>query len=431
MSAVAERAGAGWRATTAHGVLVARRRSRQDAGLLALSALLLAVTVLLALVVPRVVLRMADQGAQQAVRDAGPTADVVATIGSALGTAEGRQDNAATLVANGATGMAAALPPTLGAVTGAPVTAVQSPSATITTTAGLVATRLVHVGYGAPLRAGAAAPETVRWVTGLEPRTSPEPDAGTSPGAVPSDEHPRLVEVGVSAAAAEHLGIAVGDRFTLKGPSRGAVEVVVTGLYQPLDAGSPLWAAHPDLLDQVATSSAAAAVGRVALLLSDASLPDMLLGMQPSAVSTTFRFPAEPDHLSATDTGTIQRAVARLVADPTTLTGSDGFTPVVTTELGTVLHAADARLLASTAQASVLLIGLAVVGALALVLAARLLVVRRETFLLAERARGASVASVALRALVESVPLVVLAAAVGALGAWLLEPDARGSWAVA
>ena len=73
-----------------------------------------------------------------------------------------------------------------------------------------------------------------------------------------------------------------------------------------------------------------------------------------------------------------------------------------------------------------LLVGLAAVGALALVLAARLLVLRRETFLLAERARGASVASVAVRALVESVPLVALAAAVGAAGARLLAPDPRG-----
>ena len=78
-----------------------------------------------------------------------------------------------------------------------------------------------------------------------------------------------------------------------------------------------------------------------------------------------------------------------------------------------------------------LLVGLAAVGALTLVLAARLLVVRRETFLLAERARGASVASVAVRALVESVPLVALATAVGAAVAWLIAPDPRGNWTVA
>ena len=191
----------------------------------------------------------------------------------------------------------------------------------------------------------------------------------------------------------------MGDRFALKGPTLGAVEVVVTGLYEPLDAGSPLWAAHPDLLGEVPTPPRPPRSAAWRLLLSDASLPDMQLGIPKQAVETIVRFPAQPDDLLATDTDEIERAVVQLRADPTVLTGSDGYTPAVTTGLGTVLRAADARLLAGTAQASVLLIGLATVGALALVLAARLLVVRRETFLLAERARGASVASVVVRAL--------------------------------
>ncbi|WP_456844305.1 FtsX-like permease family protein [Cellulomonas sp. P5_C6] len=424
MTVLSGRAAVGWRAATADGVLVARRRSRQDAGLLTLSALLLAVTVLLSLVVPRVVLRMADEGVQQAVLDAGPAADVVATVSSAPGSADGRQDDAATLVANAATTMAQSLPAAVADVTGAPVTAVQSPAVTIDTTSGLLATRLEHVAYGSPR-------EVVRWVTGLEPRASPAPTVADQPHAVPTGEDPRVVEVGLSAAAADRVGITVGDRFAVKGPRLGAVDVLVTGLYEPLDPDSPVWSGHPDLLDEVPTPVAAAAAGRVGLLLSDASLPDMLLGMPRGAIKTIYRFPAEPDHLLATDTHDVERAVVQLTSGAASLTGSDGQTPAVTTELGAVLRAADARLVAGTAQASVLLIGLAVVGALALVLAARLLVVRRETFLLSERARGASVASVAVRALVESVPLVVLATAVGALGAWLLEPDARGSWTVA
>ena len=428
MSALTVRAGSGWRAATADGVLVARRRSRQDAGLLTLTALLLAVTVLLALVIPRITLRMADEGVQQAVRDAGSSADVVATIGAALGTADGRQDDAATLVANAATTMAASLPPAVQEVTGAPLTAVQSPAGTITTPAGTLATRLVHVGHGAPQHVGESSPDLVRWVTGIEPRMSPPPAGST---VIPTPENPRLVEVGVSTAAADDAGIAVGDRFDFSGPSIGAVRLVVSGLYEPVDPASPVWVAHADLLDEVPTPKSASAVGGVAFLLSDASLPDMQLGIGQQAVSTTFRFPAQADHLLATDTDEVELAVSQLLSDSRTLTGADGYNPEVATDLGTVLRNADARLLSSTAQASVLLIGLAAVGALALVLASRLLVVRRETFLLAERARGASVASVVVRALVESVPLVVLAAAVGALGAWLLEPDDRGSWTVA
>ena len=180
------RTAAGWRSTTADAVLVARRRSRQDAGLLVLAAVVLAVTVLIALAVPRIVLRTADAGVQRAVRDAGPAADVVAVLGSGpgLGSVDStgrpaRIDNAATLVANAATGMATSLPEPVQAVTGPVVTAVQSAPLTARLADDLVATRIVHLGTP-------TTPDpVVRWVTGVEPRMTPEHPvglAGPAPG---------------------------------------------------------------------------------------------------------------------------------------------------------------------------------------------------------------------------------------------------------
>ena len=77
---VRERTATRWRATTGGAVLVARRRSAQDAGLLTLAAVVLAVTVLIALAVPRVVLEMADDGVRESVRAAGSAADVIALV---------------------------------------------------------------------------------------------------------------------------------------------------------------------------------------------------------------------------------------------------------------------------------------------------------------------------------------------------------------
>lgn len=421
MTTLRTRTASGWRSTTGDAVLVARRRSSQDAGLLVLAAVVLAVTVLIALAVPRIVLRTADAGVQGAVEDAGPAADLVAVLGGpgvasvdATGRPE-RVDNAATLVGNAARDMATSLPEPVQAVTGPVVTSVQSASLTARLGDELIGTRIVHLGTPT------TRDPVVRWVTGIEPRMTPERPAGST--------DPRVLEVGVSVAAAEQLGIRVGARLPLTGPTRGDAVAVVTGLYEPVDPTSPVWSTFADLREPQPAPAVAALVGRAGLLTSDASLPD---GLQVgTSITMSFRFPVVPADLRATDTRAVAQAVTRVIALPGPLTGSDGRTPSVGSDLDTVLRAADARLLAGTAQTSVLLVGLAAVGALTLVLAARLLVVRRETFLLAERARGASVASVGLRALVESVPIVALATAVGAVGAWLIVPDPRGTWVVA
>ena len=169
------RAATTWRSTSGDAVLVARRRSRQDAGLLALAAVVLAVTVLIALAVPRVVLRTADAGVQGAVRDAGTAADVVTVFGRGPGLggvkANGqpaRVDNAATLAANAATVMQQSLPASVQAVTGPVVTAVQSGQLGARLADDLVTTRFVHLGTPTTTE------PVVRWVSGIEPRMSPE-----------------------------------------------------------------------------------------------------------------------------------------------------------------------------------------------------------------------------------------------------------------
>ncbi|MCZ4639146.1 ABC transporter permease, partial [Streptomyces rubrogriseus] len=50
------------------------------------------------------------------------------------------------------------------------------------------------------------------------------------------------VEVAVPVAAAERIGVRTGDRLTLTDRLDGpAVDIVVSGLYRPVDAGSPYW----------------------------------------------------------------------------------------------------------------------------------------------------------------------------------------------
>jgi len=430
------------RATGGDAVLVARRRARADAGMLVLTAALLAVTVLLSLVVPRLVSLAADRGVQEAVALGGPTADLVADPGPRA--RADVEDDVAQLDANAAADMHDALPAVLRDVTRDPVTSVASRSATVELPDAAYGLRLVHVGTA---RSGDDG--LVTWLDGTAPARQPVPEedaeagtaagteagteagreAGTEAGAAADTEaapRPHVLEVGVSDAVAARTGLATGARFAVS----SKLEVLVTGVFVPADPAADVWTGQGDVLAPRPAAPGADEAARVALLVSDASLPD-LLGVPGRNVVTTYRFPVAPERLTAPDTGAVELAVARLSADATPLTGNDGRTPTLRTTLDTVLHAVDGRLDASRAQASLLLVGLGTTGALALVLAARLLVLRREPLLLAERARGASVASVAVRALAESVPLALLAAAVGAAGAQLLVPGGRGSWLVA
>ncbi|QHT54838.1 hypothetical protein GXP71_01140 [Cellulomonas sp. H30R-01] len=425
-----EQRGGALRAATALAPLVSRRRSRDDAGLLTLAAVLLAVTVLLSVALPRLQARTADATVRGVVAEAGADADVAIRLPNRddIGAREPDPDEA-TLLANSASVVWGETPRTIRAVTAAPVTGVE----TITRTARVAGVgqvmRLVHVGsneVGAPL---------VRWVEGAAPAASvwaaPAEDTGTAGPAITDKPAPeREIQVGLAARTAEELGIDVGTRFPLTLPAPGRVVAHVTGFFEPIDPTAAQWQTYDDLLAPFPAATGSKAENRVAYLLSDESLADAMAALQVTAISRLVRLPAEPEAFSERGAATVARDLSVLLATPGTYATPDG-QPGIETDLPAVLDDAVDRLTAARAQASVLLVGLATVGALALVLAARLLVGRREGLLLAERARGASVASVVVRALAESVPVGLVAAATGALVAVLLVPGTEGGWLVA
>ncbi|MDC7120007.1 hypothetical protein OMK64_00475 [Cellulomonas fimi] len=422
--------GGSLRAATALAPLVSRRRSRDDAGLLTLAAVLLAVTVMLSVALPRLQARTADATVRGVVAESGTDADVSIRLPNRddIGPREPDPDEA-TLVANLAAVVRDKTPATIRSVTSSPVTAVETVAGTSRVAGAGQVVRLVHVGgveLGAPL---------VRWVAGAAPGAAPAPAApedtpSTGPGVVDVPAPEREIRVGLAARTAEELGIEVGARFPMTLPAEGRVVAQVTGFFEPLDPAAPQWRTYDDLLAPLPAPTGSKADHRVAYLLSDESLPDAMAALHVTAYSRLVRMPAEPDAFSERTAARVARDLSVLLATPGSYATPDG-QPGIETDLPVVLQDAVDRLTAARAQASVLLVGLATVGALALVLAARLLVGRREGLLLAERARGASVASVVVRALAESVPVGLVAAATGALLAVLLVPGAEGSWLVA
>ncbi|MGC5167245.1 FtsX-like permease family protein [Luteimicrobium sp. DT211] len=424
----------GLRAATADALLVPRRRAGADKGLLVLSAALLVVTVALALLAPRVLLRSADDAVHEAVAAAGHDADIVvepgkdvlgaSTVSSAGDAADELQDDTNTIGKNLRTALGDDLVgPAASSITSRTTTALVTGAAD---TPRVVAARLAYVTDGT------STTPPVRWVAGSAPAAAPDPEgSGEGAGDDAAPPAPHEVQVGLSRAAAQKLGIEVGTTFKLSMAASGPTVAVVSGLYTPLDPSALVWAGFPDLLAAVPPAANADVEGGVGLLLTGDSLADAKRRYLGPDFTSGARFVVERDAVDAGSVPTVERSLRRMLAQPRALTQWLATPPTVRTTLVDVLAAHEARQAAADAQSSVLVVGLAGVGALALVLAARLLVARRRTSLLAERARGASTASVALRAAVESVPLAAVAAGVGALVAWLILPDARGSWTAA
>jgi putative ABC transport system permease protein len=424
----------GLRGATASTVLVARRRAGADVGLLALSAVLLAVTVALALLAPRLVLRSADHAVRQSVTAAGADADVVVQLPRTtdLGVASKTRDpNVATELRQAATTVADGLPPVLSRALNPPVSSIATSAglATSTNAAGVeraVMSRLVYVTSGSQK-------SPVVWVQGRAPAQVPAPEAPVAGApddqAAAVEDAVHVIEVGLERGAASKLHITQGTQFTIVPPGLGKIVVRVSGLYTPVDPSSPVWTGVSDLLGASPAPAGSSADATVGFLLDPESLSDAKLWIWEEGFTTSFRFSVKPDAIDARSTQAIERSVHRVFATPDRLSLSGP--PIVTSSLDTVLTDYDRRAAAANAQDSVLEVGLGGVGALALVLAARMLIGRRRTFLLAERARGASTLSVALRAAVESVPLAAGAAVVGAIAAWLIVPATGGSWTVA
>lgn len=390
------------RATTADALLVTGRRARQDTALLVGSAVLLLATLLLTLAVPRLLERTADVAVRDTIRAAGPDGELVAiTPSGQTGTVPLPQDS----------GYAAAawLAQEFGDAVEQPVVALTSAHATMRTPVGAFAANLVHVGVArgdAPL---------VRWVAGTEPRPVPAAEQG----GVRGGPGPRVVQVGLNVAAAQELGITLADGpFVMRRHTTGPYDhVIVTGLYEAVDPGARVWADHPGLLSAITSPPGTATPLQTSAFVPLAAIPDLVHVVGRNGVAESARAPVRTEGMTVAYAHALVRAIESTAAR----------TATVSSGLPTVVAAFDARMSAARAQASLVVSGVATAAALCLVLAASLLVARRRPFLAAERARGASIASVVARGLLESAPVVLVAVVLAGTVVAVALHDQRGS----
>ncbi|MDC7120637.1 hypothetical protein OMK64_03710, partial [Cellulomonas fimi] len=380
------------------------RRARADLWPLLVTAVVVALLVAVTDAVPRLLTARADTAVRIAVASADPAADLVVAARYGAGTSDATAGATDTTIGvdDVARTLDAALPAAVGAVLDPPVASASSTDLTLSTpglpTGGLL--RLAYVWAGQE--------PTVRWRDGVAPGR-PGPDGA--------------VQVGLSAAVADTLGVRAGDSLAATTADRTTVPLVVTGVYDAQDVDDPAWTARAELLGPRVYGRDDARTTVVAGLLTAAALPAARAALEPDGVTRTFRLTVDPgalDHAGARD---LVRQVAALEAAPDVLTvpGSD---VRVTSRLDLLLTQVAGRVDATWSQAVVVLTGLAAGAALVLLVAGDLLARRRATALRTVRARGTSLAGVAGTAAAESAVVVGAGVAVGLVVGALVAPGA-------
>ena len=404
------------------------RRTRTDRWLLLLTVAVLALTSALAVVTPRLVLRTADAAVQDAVRDAGPLADTTVTWPFATPNVLPRKlpvDSVPETVA-AAGQIDQGLPPELSRVLEEPVAAVVSRSLAlalgrpIDPDVGELGIRLAWVWAGAE--------PAVTWIEGAAP-VAPPPRPADAPEIGFDGFPPYPVQIALSEEGAAVLGASVGDRIGVTASSHYEVELDVTGVFRAQDSGDRAWQRAPELLRPRSSGTRGTAETTVGGLLSAGSLPALQLDLPSGDLTRTVVFATDPDAVDAASADVLPSVVGRLQSAPTSLLLYP--TPTVTSRLGLELTQAQDRVRTAQAQAAVLLAGVVAGAALVLLLCAQLLVGRRRAVLVTERARGASLAALAVDLGLESAVLTALGGTVGVLaGAMLVRGSTAGGWLV-
>jgi putative ABC transport system permease protein len=240
------------------------------------------------------------------------------------------------------------------------------------------------------LRAMSGAEEAATMVEGRWPANSVAPRAP--------------IEAVISAGVADGLGLRVGSRLglALVGES-GDTELVIVGIFRPIDPGAGVWDSLPSLLRTAPPPEDVGPTLAVALT-SDAGINSQLAADSP--VTFTWRYRITPERLDVAEVDAVADAIQRLDRNPPGLMkitqGVDG----VLREFIRALAAA--RTLLAVVSAGVL----ATLGGL-IGLAARLAVQRRREEFVLLRARGGALTAVAGRCLAESLLVIPVAAALG------------------
>ena len=247
-------------------------------------------------------------------------------------------------------------------------------------------------------------------------------------GRLPGSGSNGVVQVAVTTATAARFGLRVGTRL-----NAGPAVLVVAGIIQPVRPSSAFWsadrvAATPALTP--ATSSQRSHWTGV-LFIAAGALPLIETSLAPQ-MSATWWYPVALGRLTAGQVGGLARGLDTLLSSQLTLSISGiPVTATITSPIPSILSPFIAGERAAAPVLELLYVSLAVMGAVVVLLGARLVAQRRTAEFTLMRARGAALYQLGWLVLRTSV---VIAAAAGAAAAALAigltpgDADPAGWW---
>ena len=232
----------------------------------------------------------------------------------------------------------------------------------------------------------------------------------------------------MTADTAARLGLRVGSRL-----DAGTVELVVTGIIRPADPAAAFWtqsaaAASPVL----AQGSSAQQYWSGAVFIGAGALPLIESALDPSEIEVTWVYAAALGGLNAEAASNLDASLDSMASSGATfLTNGIPITAAVTSQIPSVLAPFIAGESAAAPVLELLYVSLAVLGAVVVLLGARLVAQRRAAEFTLMRARGAALYQLGWLVLRASVIVAAVAGGAAAVLAISLTPgdgDAVGWW---
>ena len=252
--------------------------------------------------------------------------------------------------------------------------------------------------------------------------------AGRLPGGGETAGRRTVVQVAVTTGTAARLGLRVGARL-----DAGTVELVVTGIIQPADPAAVFWTQSATAASPVLSQgSSAQQYWSGAVFIGASGLPLIESALGPTDMQVTWVYAAAIGGLNAAAASNLDASLNSMASSGATfLSSGTPITAAVTSQIPTILAPFVAGESAAAPVLELLYVSLAVLGAVVVLLGARLVAQRRAAELTLMRARGAALYQLGWLVLRASVIVAAVAggaAAVLAIGLTPGDGDAVSWW---